>query len=106
MIHEACQLKPVIINETIEIRSEYCGKIIGKGGENLRTIKEFSGTRVHISKEAYRGDDDIRLCTIEGIAKYKNMATGKRSSRTVKNFLLYCSKNTKYVIFNNLRITY
>ena len=66
MIKEACQLKPKIITEHIEIRAEYCGKIIGKGGENLKDIREHSGTRILISKEPVNGNQDIRLCSIEG----------------------------------------
>ena len=66
MIKEACQLKPKIITEHIEIRAEYCGKIIGKGGENLKDIREHSGTRILISKESVNGNQEIRLCSIEG----------------------------------------
>ncbi|XP_063674769.1 uncharacterized protein LOC134811671 isoform X2 [Bolinopsis microptera] len=66
MVQEACQLKPKILTEDIEIRAEYCGKIIGKGGENLKDIREQSGTRILISKEPVEGNEDIRLCSIEG----------------------------------------
>ena len=66
MVHEACQLKPKIITETIEIRAEYCGKIIGKGGENLKDIREHSGTRILINKEPVDGNEEIRICSIEG----------------------------------------
>lgn len=71
MIHEACQLKPVVITENIEIRADFCGKIIGKGGENLKDIRQFSGTRILITKEPHNGNDDIRLCKIEGKQNYK-----------------------------------
>lgn len=67
MIHEAIQLKPKVITQNIEIKAEFCGKIIGKGGENLRDIREKSGTRIQINKEPVNGDADMRLCEIEGM---------------------------------------
>ena len=69
MINEACQLKPQILTEHIEIQSEFCGKIIGKGGDNLRGIREQSGTRILISKEPANGNENLRVCSIEGTLK-------------------------------------
>ena len=63
MIKEACELKPLILTEVITIRSEFCGKIIGKGGDNLRDIIEKSGTRILISRD---GEEDHRECEIVG----------------------------------------
>ena len=65
-IKHQLQLKPVILTETMEIRSEFCGKIIGKGGDNLRGIQDKSRSRIRISREPHNGDPNFRLCTIEG----------------------------------------
>eukprot|EP00116_Pleurobrachia_bachei_P002057 sb/3462319/ len=65
-IKNQLQLKPVILMEEIVLRSEFCGKIIGKGGDNLRGIEDKSRSRIRISREPHNEDPLFRLCTIEG----------------------------------------
>ncbi|CAL8089336.1 unnamed protein product [Orchesella dallaii] len=61
--------QPIIYTETVTVPLSSVGRIIGRGGETIRTIQEQSKARVNVESHNHYGNGDsgpTRLITIKG----------------------------------------
>lgn len=55
--------------ETIEIPSQHCGRVIGKGGSNVQTIEALTGTKINVINDKPKGFLELLTYTPTGQAK-------------------------------------
>jgi polyribonucleotide nucleotidyltransferase len=77
----------------IQVPREHIGRIIGKGGENIKTIESRTGTKVDIKSEGYAvisGTDTAKQQVIQMIqAETRTYHPGEDFQATVREFLPY-----------------
>jgi len=53
-------------HQKVDVPDKYVGLIIGKNGENLRTIASRSGTRIFVPRENHHPGSDERIIEVDG----------------------------------------